>query len=59
MFERAELQLPGWSEDLSDQTPLLSKAKHFFYRFIVGLSLFITKVRFDDLHAMSLLSSRL
>ena len=51
--------LLGWSEDLSDQSTLLRKANHFFYRSIVGLSLFITKVRFDDLHVMSLFSSRL
>ena len=50
--------LPGWSEDLSDMSPLLSKSQHFYYRSIVGLSFFITKVRFDDLHVMSLLSSR-
>ena len=50
--------LSTWSENASNESESLNSTLHFQFRMIVGLILFITKVRYDVLHTISLLSSR-
>ena len=50
--------LPSWTENDSNQSPTFNSSLNFLFRKIMGLILFIAKLRFDVLHTISIIFSR-